>query len=171
MIINPKTIVEQKIVTAEENCPEIEEKQIQQVGIDIRISRVFTVHVPVVEILRNSKPDFNEIYRELMPDTNGCFRLMPGKAYSVDSMEHIKVPNNAAAFVLHRSTFNRSGIFITGSVFDAGFEGNIGATMYVHNLADIEVGTRIAQVLVMQADAAKMYDGTYQQQRSHKEVV
>jgi len=142
-------------------------EQLQQAGIDVRLNKVFTVNTPIIRFGKKVKPDFSEIYSEVQPDSAGWIRLQPGKAYSVDTMEDCVVPIDAAAFVLHRSTFNRSGVFITGSVYDPGFEGNIGATMYVHNTVEVEVGTRIAQILFVKASAASTYKGTYNLLKSH----
>jgi len=167
VICNPKGIVADGIVKAEKGCTDISDKQIQQAGIDIRINRIHTVHTPLITIGKNVKPDFKSIYLEVEPNVEGFMRLEPGKAYSIDSMERCKVPENMAALVLHRSTFNRCGIFITGSVYDPGFEGNIGTTMYVHNTIEVEVGTRFAQIVFLPADAASTYKGSYQGQKSH----
>lgn len=166
MILNPKKALELGYVTAEAGWS-ISEEQIQQAGIDVRLGRVFIVSAPIVTITETEKPRFDLIYRQITPDPRGLVMLEPGCAYSVDTLEHIKVPENMSAFVLHRSTFNRVGIFITGSVYDPGFEGNIGATMYVHNRTEVAVGVRIAQVLFMKTSAASSYKGSYQKQRSH----
>lgn len=170
MILNPKIVFDKKLLKGIEGYPFFDpEKQIQQAGIDIRVARVFTVHTPVVEISETTKPDFKSIYREVEADNQGWFFLSPGVAYSVDSMEEIKVPKDASAFVLQRSTFNRSGVFITGSVYDPNFEGNVGATMYVFNKLRLQVGTRIAQVFFVSTDSAGEYNGSYQRQKGHVE--
>lgn len=168
MIINPKEILDREIVIAAEGCPDIDvDEQLQQAGIDVRINRIFTAHTSIIKIGKKLKPDFNSIYSEAMADCVGFIRLQKGFAYSVDSMEDCKIPEDMAALVLHRSTFNRSGVFITGSVYDPGFEGNIAATMYVHNTIEVEVGTRFAQIVFVKASAASLYKGTYQNQKSH----
>ena len=167
MIINPKKILDEKIVTSMPDCSSIEDNQLQQAGIDIRLNKVLTVHTPIIRIGKNTKPDFKSIYLDLNQDSEGYVRLSPGNAYSVDSMEYCKVPEDMVAFVIHRSTFNRSGIFVTGSVYDPGFEGNIAGTMYVHNETEVEIGTRFAQIVFMKAEAASLYNGSYQKQKSH----
>lgn len=167
MIINPKEILQSECVKASTGCSHITDKQVQQAGIDIRLHRVFTVHTNIITVTEERKPDFNSIYREVSPDSRGLIRLDPGFAYSVDTMEYVKVPENMSAFVVHRSTFNRIGVLITGSVYDPSFEGNIGVTMYVHNRLEIAVGTRIAQIVFIKTDAASAYEGSYQKQRGH----
>lgn len=170
MLLNPKDIFEEKLLKGIEGYPTFDpDKQIQQAGIDIRVARIFTVHSPIIEISETTKPDFKSLYGELEPDSQGWFHLLPGTAYSIDSMEFIKVPENASAFVLQRSTFNRSGVFITGSVYDPSFEGNVGATMYVFNRLKLQVGTRIAQVFFALTDSAGNYNGSYQGQKGHIE--
>jgi len=168
MIINPREVLEKGFLVAQEGCLPLDpEKQMQQAGIDIRINRIFCIAVPLFRITNTEKPNFRELYTEKEPDSDNLIRLSKGEAYFVDSMEYCKVPKDATAFVLHRSTFNRSGIFVTGSVYDPSFEGNVGATMYVHNSVEIEVGTRFAQILFMSASAAQEYQGGYQKQKGH----
>jgi len=167
MVVNPKKILDEGIVTVMPGCPDIEDNQLQQAGIDVRLNKILTVHTPIIRIGRNAKPDFGSIYVDLKPDPEGYVRLSPGIAYSVDSMEYCKVPEDMVAFVIHRSTFNRSGVFVTGSVYDPGFEGNIAGTMYVHNTVEVEMGTRFAQIVFMKAEAASLYKGSYQKQKSH----
>lgn len=170
MLLNPKKIYfEEKLLKGVEGQSAFDsDKQIQQAGIDIRIAKVFTIHTPAIEISETTKPDFKSVYREIVPDGQGWFHLFPGTAYSIDSMEEVVLPQNRAAIVLHRSSFNRSGIFITGSVYDPGFQGNVGATMYVFNRARVQIGTRIAQIVFMDADGASEYNGSYQNQEGHK---
>ena len=168
MVLNPRKAFEEGLVKGIEGFPAFDpEKQIQQAGIDIRVAKIFTVHTNIVSISETEKPKFDQIYRELYPDARGMIRLEPGKAYSVDSMEYVKIPHDMSALVVHRSTFNRIGVLITGANYDPGFEGNIGVTMYVHNLIEIAIGTRIAQILFIKTDAANNYHGTYQKQKSH----
>lgn len=171
MIINPKEILAKGYLKEDKGYSVISEKQIQQAGIDIRLGKAFTVVTNMITITETEKPKFDSIYRELQPDPRGLIRLEPGYAYSIDSMEYVKVPQDMSAFVLHRSTFNRVGIFITGSVYDPGFEGNVGATMYVHNRTELAVGVRIAQILFVKTDAASSYNGSYQKQEGHVKDV
>ena len=49
-----------------------------------------------------------------------------------------------------------------------GFKGNVGVTMYVFNRAKVQIGTRIAQIVFMDADGASEYKGSYQNQEGHK---
>jgi len=64
-----------------------------------------------------------------------------------------------------RSSFSRKGIFTTSGIYDPGFSGVGGVSIY--NLGDkevtIEKGTRVCQMIVFEADAAKQYNGHYNQ--------
>ncbi len=62
-----------------------------------------------------------------------------------------------------RSSFSRKGIFISSGEYDPGFNNFGGVSIY--NLSDspvtIPAMTRIAQMVVQNANTAKMYDGFY----------
>lgn len=62
-----------------------------------------------------------------------------------------------------RSSFSRKGIFSTSGIYDDGFNGIGGVSLY--NLSDTEIkidkDTRIAQMIVFKSDAGKKYEGIY----------
>lgn len=89
-----------------------------------------------------------------------------GSSVNVLLNEKVKLPGNLFATFTHRSSFNRKGVLITGSIYDPGYEGQIGCTIY--NLSGqsllIEKDTRIGQMLFFKADPASEYNGQYQRE-------
>lgn len=87
-----------------------------------------------------------------------------GHSVNVLMNEEIKLPKNMFALLIHRSSFNRKGIIITGSVYDPGYKGVIGCTIY--NLSgeviQIPANKRICQIVCYHAEAASEYDGQWQ---------
>lgn len=76
----------------------------------------------------------------------------------------VHLPEDIFATFTHRSSFNRKGILITGSIYDPGYEGVVGCTIY--NLSDgsikIDKYTRIGQMVFFKADPASKYNGQWQ---------
>ncbi len=62
-----------------------------------------------------------------------------------------------------RSSYSRMGIFSSSGVYDPGYKGSIGVTIY--NMSSkpiiIKQNSRIAQFVVYIADASHLYDGYY----------
>lgn len=96
--------------------------------------------------------------------TDLFYELAPRTSYDFLSNFEIFVPARMSALIIVRSSLNRNGLFVTTGVYDSGFAGNIGGA--IHNNAKgysyIAPGTRIAQVLFVETDNVKMYDGQYQ---------
>ncbi len=78
--------------------------------------------------------------------------------------EQIFLTENVFATFTHRSTYNRQGILITGSIYDPGYCGKVGCTIY--NLSGQEISIskneRIGQMVFFEASAASNYNGQYQ---------
>lgn len=89
--------------------------------------------------------------------------LPHGMSKNVLLNETLHLPEDVFATFTHRSTYNRQGVLITGSIYDPSYEGVAGCTIY--NLSGkelvIERNTRIGQMLFFMAQAATQYDGQY----------
>ena len=96
--------------------------------------------------------------------TMGQFVIEPGKSRNIDLAELIKLPDNVYATFTQRSSYSRRGIFMTTGIYDPGYEGTVGCTVY--NMSDdtltVKAGDRLGQMLFFEADAASSYDGKYQ---------
>ena len=89
-----------------------------------------------------------------------------GEAVNVLLNEIVRLPLDIFATFTHRSSFNRRGVLITGSIYDPGYEGQIGCTIY--NLSGkalmIQKDERIGQMVFFKASAASEYNGQYQRE-------
>lgn len=78
--------------------------------------------------------------------------------------EEVKLPDWCAMTLQTRSSYSRKGVFITSGLYDSGFEGAIGCSIY--NLSEEEViipkGERILQAIFWKAESAELYSGQYQ---------
>ena len=91
-------------------------------------------------------------------------RIIHGQSANVLLNEEVHLPNNVFSTFTHRSSYNRGGVLITGSIYDPGYEGVVGCTIY--NLSgkaiEIEKNERIGQMVFFDADTASEYRGQYQ---------
>ena len=87
-----------------------------------------------------------------------------GKSVNILLNEEVYLPGDIFMIFQQRSTYSRMGVFITTGVYDPGFEGACGCTIY--NLSGstilIPANERIGQALFFKADAASTYDGKWQ---------
>lgn len=167
MILNPKKVLEQDLVYSQfEDYPIIEQKQLQQNGIDVRLYEAYQIIGPA-RISEESRqlPE----YKQLEPDNDGFYFFKAGYAYALEMIEACQIPENAIAKILHRSTLNRSGASLMGSIYDSGYSGLIGGTLRVWNNIYIKLGTRVAQIVYYEAQSAKQYEGQYQKTFTHHE--
>ena len=78
--------------------------------------------------------------------------------------EEFNVPETMFALIYSRSTWNRKGIIIRGTVIDPGYHGKPKLSAYNFSFDHhvIEKNTRVCQVVFFNADAASKYAGKYQ---------
>lgn len=86
-----------------------------------------------------------------------------GRAVNVLLNEIVKLPRYLFATFTHRSSYNRKGVLITGSIYDPGYNGQIGCTIY--NMSGewltIPANERIGQMVFFEANPASEYQGQY----------
>lgn len=77
-----------------------------------------------------------------------------------------KLEPNEHAFIIQRSSLNRAGVQIVGSIYDPGFETKtLGATMNVAQKIRIYRHARVAQIIIDDnepVDEDMLYNGTWQ---------
>lgn len=93
-------------------------------------------------------------------------KIPHGHSYNALLNEIVVLPLDIFATFTHRSSFNRKGIFITGSIYDPGYNGQIGCTIYNLSGAELTIpkNERIGQMLFFRAEAASEYSGQYQKE-------
>lgn len=158
MVINPFIAVEKKWIYPIDN-----EKQIQQNGIDVRLNKVFKVTRGVFQLSEEEKVKLD--YIELLPDKNNAFILQYGNAYVVEMVERVSIPADICAIVIMRSTLNRQGILLQSALYDSGFKGVVSSTIYPFTGFKVMKGTRVAQIVFMEAICNSLYDGQYQERK------
>ncbi len=140
--------------------PKIDQFQIQQHSVDLRLG--FSFLVPKAWEITNEgrvalKTDHLDFDHKSMRHTlieleeGQVFDILPGEYVAVTTLERIKLPDNLMAILYPRSSVNRRGLSIdlTGIV-DAGYEGNL--LIPVRNNTQSQVirmypGERICQVV------------------------
>lgn len=121
----------------------------------------------IVQSIDTSKPAFvGEESKTMRPlsllgaGDDDTWSLRGGAVYDGTSDLYISVPSGMAAVLWTRSTFARNGVFIVSGLYDAGYSGHVGFTIYtVGGDIDIAKHTRIGQVAFIKADSAGMYAG------------
>ena len=149
MFINPKVAIEKGWIRGIKDPA----KQVQPNAIDFTLDKVMAFLGGEVARLSESVKQMRalEMYEPTriltMGDETPFWVLQAQKVYDGMSDIYVEVPEGAAAILYTRSTFARNGVFITSGLYDSGYKGNIGFTIYtVGGSIDIGVGTRIGQV-------------------------
>lgn len=98
-----------------------------------------------------------------LPEGQETLRLFPQHCANIEINEGVNLPANVYSVLNIRSSFSRKGVFQSSGIYDPGFHGTCGLTLY--NLSEepieIKANERIAQMLFFDADSASVYDGHY----------
>lgn len=138
---------------------EIQEGDSQPNAIDLRLGKVFKIKSELFEVSNDHKKHRGS--EEVLPDGEGYYTLQPG-SYEIVMENIIQVGEGEAGWVITRSTLNRNGCFITSGLYDSGYHGVMAGVLHVTSgPARIKQGTRVGQYLSFDAEALKMYDGSY----------
>lgn len=141
-----------------------------QVGVDLTVKSISEIKGTLVVLADNSPvadviPPQKTVYQELSYTEEGLYQLDVG-VYSIEFNEGLQeLSPSETAFILQRSTFNRAGVIIRGSVYDPGFRTeNLGATMYVLKSGIfVQKNARVAQLLIAENHpTTNTYSGQYQ---------
>ncbi|KKL65795.1 hypothetical protein LCGC14_2151400 [marine sediment metagenome] len=143
--------------------------KIQQSGIDLSLKELSYLHPDMTTAIGeigvkecHSMPIYPRRYpRELW------FFLGPG-CYDFTCNEYVKVPKNAVAMLIQRSSLNRCGAYITSGLYDNGFENYVGGVLHVARSLRIQKNTRICQIVFFETRHEAQYKGKYQ---SHVEFT
>lgn len=136
-----------------------------QVGIDLSLSSVYICTAGSVVFQDSTYIDplgFEEV-KTTQVDHKECWVLKPG-TYAITFNEGCKIPANAAAFIIHRSSLYRTGTSIVSPVWDPGFETKqMGTVMTVNVELTVEKNARVAQMIVHEIkENAELYNGQFQ---------
>lgn len=131
-------------------------EQIQPNGIDLTVREIYTFEESGA-LMRSGRQIPK--YRELRSDT----WFLDVGAYLVRYNEYIRIPQNAVAIVLPRSSLLRMGATIYTALWDSGYEGRGIGLLQVFNPKGIrlERGARIAQIIFISARSSSVYTGKW----------
>lgn len=156
MFINPAEAVKNGWIKGLTNP----EKQLQPNGIDFTLDILKEVNYNDVARISESHKSMRALLDVQMFGPEWVLR--GGTVYDGTSNVYIEVPEGVAAILYTRSTFVRNGVFIVSGIFDSGYKGHIGFTIYpIGGQTLVEPGTRIGQVAFIKADSAGLYAGSY----------
>jgi deoxycytidine triphosphate deaminase len=140
----------------------------QQVGVDISVKEVHKITDSF--IIANDRGSASSVPANkiaILHDSEGFFNLEPNTAYEIVFNEGLhQLSLDETAFIIQRSSLNRSGVRVQGSVFDPGFwTDNLGATLYTSNTSlALQENARIAQIQIFSNDPIEdetKYNGQY----------
>lgn len=138
-----------------------EGKQVQPNAIDFTLDILKEVNYNDIARITESEKQMRSLL-DIGTNARGEWILRGGTVYDGTSNVYIEVPEGAAAVLFTRSTFARNGVFIVSGLYDSGYKGHIGFTIYpVGGQTLIAPGTRIGQVALISANSAKQYAGSY----------
>jgi len=162
MIFNPYNMFKKGyIIKGSKEC-------LAQNGYDLRVDDIFEATTDLDSVLTiNDKELKNNAYVIVKPnydkDKNLYYFLKRNTPYIVTTIESVYIPKNAVGIIFSRSTFNRNGIIVRGTLFDSGFKGQPSLAIYPFLNVKIAKETRIAQIIFVEAKAYKLYNGKYQE--------
>lgn len=160
MFINPKEAIQLGWI---KNIKD-PEKQVQPNAIDFTLDKVMTMDRFDLAIISESKKQMRSTWLEAVRVDS--WHLTGQRVYDGTSDVYVEVPEGVAAVLFTRSTFARNGVFILSGLYDSGYKGHIGFTIYTMG-GDIAIapGTRIGQIAFMRADSAGVYAGGWNHQQ------
>ena len=136
-----------------------------QVGVDLTLMLVREIKNDAV-IPLHGKTMHAEMSGMMEVDAGNCWHLRAGKAYAATLDQGLEnLPDNMTAMVVQRSSLNRNGCIVMGSIYDPGYGcENLGCTIYPTEDIYIESHARICQITIQgnqPVDAEALYDGQY----------
>lgn len=160
MFVNPQQAVDAGFITGVKDAA----KQVQPNAIDFTLDKLMALSQNDAFVSEGGKS--MRKLEEVPVDEDGNWVLEGGRVYDGTSDMFVKVPSGGAALLFTRSTFARNGVFIVSGLYDSGYEGHVGFTIYtIGGSIKIAKGTRIGQMALVTADAAKQYAGGYNHQQ------
>jgi len=137
-----------------------------QVGVDLTVNRIYEI----ASGIRSAGTVYREttelaVQRELLWPEDQPIYLSAGTAYAIEFDQGLDaLEADETAFIIQRSSLNRNGCMLVGSVFDPGFyTEKLGATLYAFSSLGIERHARLAQLLIAENESVlNKYNGQFQ---------
>lgn len=169
MVISPITAIEQKWIT-HPDFQSIEDweksKYINPNAIDFTLDTLFTVDNEKIALISEETRIFRSC--ELQYPQDDIYTLYPGGFYDGMSKFTVNIPEGVCALLINRSTLNRAGVHLNAGLYDAGYNGNIGFSLYNRiGATQIKQHTRVGQIMFLQSDSVGLYNGIYNNIQGH----
>ena len=145
--------------------PLLEESQIGEVTIDVRLGVDFIVSIltrkPFIntsksdDSFRNIDTYFNTTRRDL----GDAFILYPGQVVLGTTLEYVSLPADCYADIISRSSYTRLGIHVN-TMIQPGYRGCLGVELFNHGNSPVElvVGSRLFQMRIFEMDQQRQYE-------------
>lgn len=142
------------------------QKCIQPNAIDFTLDHLHVVEDNTATITENKK-EMRQTHPYELTDVNSNLLIESNVLYDVMSDFYVNVPDNVACKLIIRSTFSRSGILMNNGLYDSGFKGNIGCTLFnmSKGLLITESCTRIGQIMFIESASVGQYSGGYNRKK------
>ncbi|MGD9657728.1 MAG: dCTP deaminase [Methylocystis sp.] len=146
--------------------PLLDEKQIGEVTIDLRLGYDFLVSIvtrrPYIGIARDDER-FRAISTYFQPtrrELGERFILYPDQVVLATTLEYIALPSDCYADVLTRSSYTRLGVALSTMV-QPGFRGCFSVELFNHgnNPIELDVGAKMFQMRLTQLSDGLSYGG------------
>lgn len=164
MLINPRYAIEQGWIKFPENMSEeFQNKCVQPNAIDFTLDKLFEVsNERIARITEDKSEKTMQRLIEVEEDRKGLVRMDQFKLYDGMSNFYVDVPEGVACDLIIRSSFNRVGLQLGNGLYDTGFRGNIGFTLFNRGgTVETRLGTRIAQIQFIESQSQGKYAGGY----------
>ena len=138
---------------------DLRESQIQPNGVDLTLGAVYE-QVGTGRIERGGKTVGE---RREVESTDDVYHLNPG-GYVVEYADRVVIPEGHVGFLYPRSSLLRNSCMLDTAVWDAGYEGRGEGLLEVHHTVELELGARIAQLVLAEAAHEGTYEGSYQRE-------
>lgn len=170
-VIDPRYILDQKILTLPESVDI--SKVLQPNGIDLSVKSIRLIERHGLMVLGDSVPTQHlsgyeleslqgrHYYQDKEYKNADYFDLEAGCQYSVETGYALKLPQDMVAYIFTRSTLNRNGILVGSGLWDSGYNGPVGTTLYPFNNLRLVLPCRVAQIVFLRAESAHLYSGVY----------
>lgn len=162
-ILNPKTFAEKYLTNYQVS-------DLAQIGLDIRVARLFKIDSTSPGRVHDQKRTFSE--RTLVDPVEGEYLLVAHTVYEFESDVQVSMPPDAAGLIIHRSSLLRNGVIVSSGWWDPSFKGNLNGFI-LPQAGNVYIGQneRVGQFVVWQASAWSQYQGIYQGTKGTRDIV
>lgn len=160
MLIKPTEAIKQGWIKFPESMTQAQiDKCVQPNAVDFTLDVLYSLDNTSMAVLSETSKLMRVLSKE-EPTYGEAWVLNQGTVYDGMSNIYVTVPEGHAAILYTRSTLARNGVFLVSGLYDAGYTGQIGFTVYpVGGPMMLTPGTRVGQIAIITADSVGKYAG------------